>query len=101
MPAYNYLFDELEGFLGRRTTKSRRPTKAAIIDQCSPANKRALTNAIQAAHDKLRAYYSDTWAGMYAISVILDPRFKTDYYQAKRVGARADCARQGRSAASH
>ena len=27
-------------------------------------------------------YYSDTWAGMYAIAVILDPRLKVDYYKA-------------------
>jgi hypothetical protein len=28
---------------------------------------------MEAAHAKLREYYSDTWAGMYAVSLILDP----------------------------
>jgi hypothetical protein len=80
--AYNHLLDDLEGFLGQRNEEEDGRAKAAIIDQCSPANKRALTDAIQAAHDKLRVYYSDTWARLYAISVILDPRFKADYYEA-------------------
>jgi hypothetical protein len=37
--------------------------------------------AIQAAHDKIHEYYAKTWAGMYAIAVILDPRLKMAYYK--------------------
>jgi hypothetical protein len=48
----------------------------------APASKGdVLINAIQAAHSKLRDSYNKTWAGMYAISVILDPRLRVDYYE--------------------
>jgi hypothetical protein len=48
---------------------------AAIINQCSPAMKRTLKHAIQAAHRKMRVYYGKTWADMYMIALILDPRY--------------------------
>ena len=81
MPIYNCLFDDLEGFLGMRNDEADGREKAALIDQCSPANKHALTAALQAAHSKLHGYYATLWAGMYAIAVILDPRLKMDYYK--------------------
>src|SRR5262249_47909123 len=37
--------------------------------------------AIKTAYDKIRTYHADTWVDMYAISVILDPRLKADYYE--------------------
>jgi hypothetical protein len=79
---YNHLLDELEYFLGRGNDDEEGRQRSAIVDQCSPANKRVLTTAMQAAHDKLCKYYSGTWASMYAIAVILDPRIKMDYYEA-------------------
>jgi hypothetical protein len=78
VPIYNCLFDDLEGFLGIRNDEADGREKAALIDQCSPANKHALTAALQAAHSKLHGYYATLWAGMYAIVVILDPRLKMD-----------------------
>ena len=81
LQAYDYLFDELEGFLGRRSDEHGL-ANAAIIGRGSPANKCALTNAIQAAHAKLSKYCSGTWARMYVISVVLDPRIKMDYFRA-------------------
>jgi hAT family C-terminal dimerisation region/Domain of unknown function (DUF4413) len=82
VPIYNLLIDELESFLGQCNEKEKGRQKAAIVDQCGPANKRVLTTAMKAAHTKLRGYYSDTWASMYAIAVILDPRWKMRYYRA-------------------
>jgi hypothetical protein len=81
---YNYLLDELEYFLGRCNKEEKGRQRAAIIDQCSPTNKRVLTTAMEAAHAKLREYYADTWAGMYAVSLILDPSSKMAYYQANK-----------------
>jgi hypothetical protein len=83
VPAYNDLFDDLEGFLGMRNDEDEDDgrEKAALIDQCSPANKRALKAAIWEAHSKLRGYYAEMRAGMYAIAVILDPTLKMDYYK--------------------
>lgn len=37
---------------------------------------------MEAAHAKLCDYYSTTWAGMYAVALILDPSCKMDYYRA-------------------
>jgi hypothetical protein len=74
--AYNHLLDELEYYLGQCNDEEGRE-KAAIIDQCDPANKRVLTAAMKAAHTKLRGYYADTWAGIYAVSLILDPSTDT------------------------
>jgi hypothetical protein len=54
--------------------------KAAIVDQCIPANKRVLLPAISTARGKILDYYSRTWADMYAVPVILDPALKMDYY---------------------
>jgi hypothetical protein len=79
---YNYLLDELEYFLGRCNNEEKGRRRAAIVDRCSPTNKRVLTTAMEAAYAKLREYYSDTWAGMYAVSLILDPSCKMEYYQA-------------------
>lgn len=81
VPTYNCLFDELEGFLGMRNEDDDGKANAAVIGGCSPANRDALRNAIQAAHAKLRTYYGKTYPRMYAIAVILDPRFKLDYYE--------------------
>jgi hypothetical protein len=81
VPTYNLLLDDLEGFLGERDDEDDGQEKSAIIDRCDPANQRALRVAIQAAHEKIRRYYADAWAGIYAIAVILDPRLKMDYYR--------------------
>jgi hypothetical protein len=81
---YNYLLDELEDFLGRCNNEEKGRQRAAIINQCDPSNKRVLTTAMEAAHAKLRCYYSDTWAGMYAVSLILDPGIKMTYYKTNR-----------------
>jgi hypothetical protein len=48
-----------------------------IINQCSPAMKSTLKNAIKVAHRKMRKYYKKTGADMYAIALILDPRYYT------------------------
>jgi hypothetical protein len=74
---YNHLLDELENFLGRCNEEEEGRQRAAIVDQCSPTNKRALMTAMKAAYDKLCYYYSDTWAGSYAVSLILDPSTHT------------------------
>jgi hypothetical protein len=72
---YNCVFDNLEGILGQRDNEADGPEKAAIINSCSPANRRVIKRALSAAaHAKLHTYYHDTWADMYAIAVILDPR---------------------------
>src|SRR5262249_41076901 len=73
----------LEGFLGMCDDDDGGGggiANAAIIDQCSLAVRDILKRAIRKAHDKLRAFYGRTWAGMYAIAVILDPTLKMDYY---------------------
>jgi hypothetical protein len=49
----------------------------SIINQCSPAMKSTLKNAIKVAHRKMRKYYKKTGADMYAIALILDPRYYT------------------------
>jgi len=51
----------------------------AFISQCSPTMKCTLKKAIQAARNKMCEYYEKTWADMYAVSLILDPRLKVDY----------------------
>ena len=79
---YNQLFDDFEGFLGQRDDEEDGLEKAAMIDRCGPADKDALTNALRAAHGELCKFYSDTWARMYIISVVLDPRFKMEYFEA-------------------
>jgi hypothetical protein len=81
VPIYNYLFNNLEDFRDACDGKTSLRETAAIISQCSPVVKGALKNAIQAAYDKLCEYYGKTWADMYAIAVILDPRYKTNYYR--------------------
>jgi len=81
---YNYLLNQLEYFLGRCNREEKGRQRAAIINQCSPSNKRVLTTAMKAAHAKLCEYYADTWAGMYAVSLILDPSSKMTYYQADK-----------------
>ena len=83
-----YLFSELDDFRDACDGKARDPETAAIIGQCSPVVKGALKNAIQAAHEKLGCYYGRTWADIYAIAVILDPRHKTNYYQLNKRGQR-------------
>jgi hypothetical protein len=84
---YNYIFDELEDFHqlcgDEANSQADNQEYVAIINQCSPAMKRALSNAIEAAHCKMRKYYAKTWAGMYAIALVLDPRFKMDYCEKK------------------
>jgi hypothetical protein len=82
VPTYNLLFDDLEGFLGMRNNEHDGREKSATINRCDPVNMRILRDAIDKAHEKLREYYTDAWAGMYAIAVILDPRLKMDYYRA-------------------
>jgi hypothetical protein len=75
------MFDMLEDLLDPRSDRAHDPKNAAIINRCSPSNQKVLANAIQAAHDKIHSYYSRTWADMYAIAVILDPRLKMAYYK--------------------
>jgi hypothetical protein len=113
VPAYNYIFDKLEDFHslcddeaddeadsqddeadsqddeadsqdGSQDDEAGSQEYAAIINQCSPAMKRTLKNAIEATHRKMRDYYAKTWADMYAIALILDPRLKADYFEKKR-----------------
>jgi hAT family protein len=81
VPIYNYLFDMLEDFLDPCDDKAHGQGHASILDRCSPASKHALTDAIKAAHDKIHKYYAQLWAAMDAITVILDPRLKMDYYK--------------------
>ena len=81
MPTYNLLLDDLEGFLRMCDDESDDPEKSAIIDRCGLVNMHILRDAIGKAHEKLREYYMEAWADMYAIAVILDPRLKMDYYQ--------------------
>jgi len=88
VPIYNYLFNKLEDFRDACDGKASAQGDAAIIDQCSPVVKDAFSKAIKAAHDKLCTYYGKTWADMYAIAVILDPRLKADYYMANKWGQR-------------
>jgi hAT family C-terminal dimerisation region/BED zinc finger len=85
VPVYNYLFDRLEGFLGMCDDDGGLAS-AATINRCSPATRRTIKKAIKKAHAKLRTYYGQTWAGMYAIAVILDPTRKMDYYAENRWG---------------
>jgi hAT family C-terminal dimerisation region len=80
VPTYNCLFDELEGFLGTCDEEDIDLENAAMIDSCTPAVGGLLRRAIGKAHAKLEAFYGRTWAGMYAIAVILDPSLKLDYY---------------------
>ena len=88
VPVYNWLFDDLEGFLGEREDEAEGREKAALIDACGPENQRVIERALLAAHDKLRAYYSETWAGMYSIAIVLDPRLKMKYFEANQWEAR-------------
>jgi len=81
VPTYNFLLDDLEGFLGLRDDEEEGKEKSAIINQCDPTNQCVLRDAIQAACEKICSYYRRTWADMYAIAVILDPRFKMAYYK--------------------
>ena len=76
---YDFLFDALEGFLGKRRDEEDGRKRAALIDQCREANRRVLRCAIEAACKKLHDYHAETRAGMYAIAVILDPRVKMAY----------------------
>jgi hypothetical protein len=81
VPTYDFILNGLKGFLGERNDEADGREKSAIIDQCNPINQCVLRDAIQAAHDKIHKYYADAWADMYAISVILDPRLKMEYYE--------------------
>jgi hAT family protein len=83
---YNYMLDELEGFLGMRNEEAEWQDKTARMDACGSPNVSVLRDAIQAAYDKIHAYYEDTWARMYAISVILDPTLKMEYYKVNNWG---------------
>jgi hAT family C-terminal dimerisation region len=81
VPVYNCLFKTLEGFLGQRNNETAGREKAAIIDSCSPANRSVIKRALEAAHAKLCTHYRKTWANMYTIATILDPRCRTEYFQ--------------------
>jgi hypothetical protein len=98
VPIYNYLFDTLEDFLDPDSDKVCDPDNAAIVNSCSPTNRRILDDAIQAAHDKIHGYYAQTWADTYAIAVILDPRLKMVYYKRcnweRHLVVHAECALQ-------
>jgi hAT family protein len=88
VPIYNWIFDDLESLLGQCNEEADGREKAAIIDACSPANKRVLKQALEAAHAKLRTYYSKTRADMYVNTVILDPRLQMAYLETNDWGAR-------------
>src|SRR5215469_14262228 len=64
VPVYNYLFDEIESFLGMRNNEAGCCEKAAIISQCDPGDRDALMGALHAAYKQLHGYYSDVWAAM-------------------------------------
>jgi hypothetical protein len=81
--AYNRLIDELEYFLGQCNDEEAGRQRAAIIDRCNPAAKRALEAAMVAARARLTEYYSTTWAGMYAVALILDPSTKMKWYMTR------------------
>ena len=80
---YNYLIDELEYFLGRCNNEEEGRQRAAIVDRCNPTAKCALTAAMEAARARLIEFYSTTWAGMYAVALILDPSSKMKWYRAR------------------
>jgi hAT family C-terminal dimerisation region/Domain of unknown function (DUF4413) len=82
LPMYNYVFDNLEDFCGACMGQPCGREKAALIDACSPASKDVLRRALNKAHDKLRKYYSTSYADMYAIVLVLDPRYKMAYFEA-------------------
>jgi hypothetical protein len=84
VPTYNFLLDDLEGFLGMRDNEDDGREKSAIINQCDLDNQHVLRKAMQKAHEKICKYYAKTWAGMYAVAVILDPRFNMAYYKANK-----------------
>ena len=92
MPAYNFLFNKLEDLSDACCGKVRRRRNAVTASRGAPVTATAtaskddvLINAIQEACNKLRNSYRKTWAGMYAISVILDPRlFLTVYSEMMR-----------------
>lgn len=79
---FNSVFDDLEGFLGRDNDEPSGREKAALVDACSAPNKAILGRALEAAHAKLREYYGGMWAGVYAVALIMDPRFRTAYLEA-------------------
>jgi hypothetical protein len=84
VPAYNFLFNRLEDLRDACDGKAHHRGKTVITERGAPVlatNDDVLISAIQAASDKLRDFYRKTWDGMYAISVILDPRLKTTYYE--------------------
>jgi hAT family C-terminal dimerisation region len=78
---YNRLIDELEYFLGQDNDEEAGRQRAAIINRCNPAAQHALKAAMEKAHARLIEYYSNTWAGMYAVALILDPSSKMEYYE--------------------
>jgi hypothetical protein len=83
VPVYNCLFDYMEDFLGQCNEEAEGQARAKIIDDaCNPATKSVLHRALEAAHAKLRTYYGNTWAEMYVIAVILDPRYQMRYFKA-------------------
>jgi hypothetical protein len=91
VPIYNYIIDNLEGFLGQCNNHNWGRAMAAIIDRCSPTNKSIFKKAIKAAHEKICGYYGKTWADMYAIALILDPRYQAKIGVAMD-GMGLDCA---------
>jgi hypothetical protein len=95
VPVYNCLFDALEGFLGR-CDDAKGWERAAIIDACSPANQTILKRALKAAHAKLHSYYCDTWPGVYAVALILDPRLRISYLE--NIGWEAAWVQEGNAA---
>ena len=63
VPVYNYLIDALEDYRDNRE------------------NVDVIRAATRAALEKIQTYYSKTVADVYAVTTILDPRFKLQYYK--------------------
>ena len=66
VPAFNYLLDKLEDFVGKHQ------------------NETLLVTGAKAAIEKLKEYYVKADGTLYPIGTIIDPRFKLRYYQAHR-----------------
>jgi len=60
---YNYLMDDLEGFMEAHGESA------------------VLVEAAKAAWGKLSTYYSKSDAGVYAVATVIDPRLKLDYHR--------------------
>jgi hAT family C-terminal dimerisation region len=70
--------------------------RAAVIDACSPANQTILKRALEAAHAKLHSYYCNTWPGVCAVALILDPQLRISYLE--NIGWEPEWVQEGSAA---